>query len=310
MSDQYPSTNVYTPFDSDALGIFSRTQTNNLLTVSFLMLLLYDHIITLDREVAWIWTLRWRLPKIIFIINRYIITLLLLTTYIPNTIFPLSISFCDVIHDLWLYLPLLNFGAAELLLIIRVCSLYGHRKLVIWSLGLLFVVALMGALASQTIRSHNFFIVLAYEFLPGCWAFSYGKASVNQWTVWITFLPVEGIIMLLTVYKTLLYRNQTNKTIALLARDSLVYFIVVFACMASILASNVGSAFRVNIQAPTQCITSIAVGRMMMNIRGLILDDPEHTTHLKTLQFAARTNIDSEIEEDQPDITTQTSHCP
>jgi hypothetical protein len=32
------------------------------------------------------------------------------------------------------------------------------------------------------------------------------------------------------------------------------------------------------------------VGRMMMNIRGLILDDPDHTTHhqtLETLQFAA-----------------------
>jgi hypothetical protein len=32
------------------------------------------------------------------------------------------------------------------------------------------------------------------------------------------------------------------------------------------------------------------VGRMMMNIRGLILDDPEHTVHLQTLQFAERTD--------------------
>jgi hypothetical protein len=36
---------------------------------------------------------------------------------------------------------------------------------------------------------------------------------------------------------------------------------------------------------------------MMMNIRGLAMDDPEHTTHLRTLQFAARTNAGSEIEE-------------
>jgi hypothetical protein len=39
-------------------------------------------------------------------------------------------------------------------------------------------------------------------------------------------------------------------------------------------------------------------GRMMMNIRGLILDDPEHTVHLRTLQFAARTNSTSEIDEE------------
>jgi hypothetical protein len=36
---------------------------------------------------------------------------------------------------------------------------------------------------------------------------------------------------------------------------------------------------------------------MMMNIRGLTADDPEHTTHLRTLQFATRTNASSEIEE-------------
>jgi hypothetical protein len=57
--------------------------------------------------------------------------------------------------------------------------------------------------------------------------------------------------------------------------------------------------------SPAQCAASIAVsrgyfmgilwnqhhpnqvGRMMMNIRGLVLDDPDHTTHLQTLQFAA-----------------------
>jgi hypothetical protein len=36
---------------------------------------------------------------------------------------------------------------------------------------------------------------------------------------------------------------------------------------------------------------------MMMNIRGLNMDDPEHTVHLKPLEFATRTNAGSEIEE-------------
>ena len=35
----------------------------------------------------------------------------------------------------------------------------------------------------------------------------------------------------------------------------------------------------------------------MMNIRGLILDDPGHTTHLQTLEFANHPNSGSEIEE-------------
>ena len=36
---------------------------------------------------------------------------------------------------------------------------------------------------------------------------------------------------------------------------------------------------------------------MMMNIRGLIMDDPEHTVHLQTLKFTNRHSSDSEIEE-------------
>ena len=36
---------------------------------------------------------------------------------------------------------------------------------------------------------------------------------------------------------------------------------------------------------------------MMMNIRGLILDDPEHTVHLQTMQFTTSSNSGAEIEE-------------
>jgi hypothetical protein len=39
------------------------------------------------------------------------------------------------------------------------------------------------------------------------------------------------------------------------------------------------------------------VGRMMMNIHGLIMNDPEHTVHLQTLQFATWINAGSEVEE-------------
>ena len=37
---------------------------------------------------------------------------------------------------------------------------------------------------------------------------------------------------------------------------------------------------------------------MMMNICGLILDDPEHTVHLQTLEFLRHPNPGPEIEEE------------
>jgi hypothetical protein len=38
---------------------------------------------------------------------------------------------------------------------------------------------------------------------------------------------------------------------------------------------------------------------MMMNIRGLIMDDPKHTVHFKSLQFATLVNADSEMIEEE-----------
>ena len=37
---------------------------------------------------------------------------------------------------------------------------------------------------------------------------------------------------------------------------------------------------------------------MMMNIRGLIMEDPEYTVHLQTLQFATQNNADLEMIEE------------
>ncbi|KIM80449.1 hypothetical protein PILCRDRAFT_9630 [Piloderma croceum F 1598] len=46
-----PSTTSYYPFGSKASSIFRTTQTNNYLKAAFIALLLYDHAITLDKEV-------------------------------------------------------------------------------------------------------------------------------------------------------------------------------------------------------------------------------------------------------------------
>ncbi|KIM89568.1 hypothetical protein PILCRDRAFT_1915 [Piloderma croceum F 1598] len=45
------STTSYQLFDSEAPTVFRNTQTSNYLNVASIMLLLYDHAITLDKEV-------------------------------------------------------------------------------------------------------------------------------------------------------------------------------------------------------------------------------------------------------------------
>jgi len=183
----------------------------------------------------------------------------------------------------------------ELLLIIRVCSLYGHHKLVTWSLGCLFVVSLIGAAVSLQLYVRSLQTALYYKFLPGCWYYWDNYLPVDY--SWIPLLTLEGILVLLTAYKWLSFRNTMNRTIAVLSRDSVVYFIIVGAFIALAVAGQwVPVPFLVTV--PVQCSVSIAAGRMMMNLRGLIAEDPEHTIHLQPIQFATQANSDTDTEDE------------
>jgi hypothetical protein len=42
----------------------------------------YEVFISLDDEVARVWSLKWRLPKLLFIFNRYVIRAILM--YVPS----------------------------------------------------------------------------------------------------------------------------------------------------------------------------------------------------------------------------------
>jgi len=49
-------TSRYIPLNGIALHEFSKIQTSNYIDSAFICLLLYDHVITLDKEIEWIWT--------------------------------------------------------------------------------------------------------------------------------------------------------------------------------------------------------------------------------------------------------------
>jgi len=102
--------------------------------------------------------------------------------------------------------------------------------------------------------------------------------------------------VLLTAYKTLSYRNEMNRTVTVLARDSIIYFIIIAGFLALLVAYDVDSNFKLAVKVSAECAASIAVRRMTMNLRGLIMEDPTYTVHLRTLKFNTRITSVEEIE--------------
>jgi len=232
----------------------------------------------------------------VFFLNRYLICPLILLREIQAFIFPVSISFCNFVVNYLSYLPVLVFCVVQLILVTRVCSLYGNRKFLIWSLRGLVAGTVVGGAVAVTLYVRQRYAILYYKFLPGCWIISTYSNPIDEWPIWAAFLSVEGVLMLITAYKLFSYRNKMNRTVTMLTRDSIIYFIVIFVCLTLDIVSDDDPAFPVQVSVNvTQCISSIAVGRMMMNIRGLIIEDPEHTVHLQTLQFSTWSNADSEM---------------
>jgi len=111
------------------------------------------------------------------------------------------------------------------------------------------------------------------------------KGPAIDATYWIPFVIFDGIVIILTMYKIFSYRDGMNPTIRLLARDSIVYFIIMFATLLFNLLFPVGKGTVLIL--PAEYIACTAVARMMMNIRGLVFDDSHgfQEPNLSTLNF-------------------------
>jgi len=123
--------------------------------------------------------------------------------------------------------------------------------------------------------------------------------------MWIPILAFEVLLVLLAACKLVPYFNKMNKTIIVLARDSIVYFLVVGVCLVGDSASQVDMKTHIVFGNPGMLIASIAVGRMMMNLRGLVMEDVGHAgghsggfaDHQQTLRFNTRSTSSTKIGE-------------
>jgi len=131
--------------------------------------------------------------------------------------------------------------------------------------------------------------VYFFEYLPGCWSI----VSPNDvYSFWVPFTIFDGIIILVTLYRFFSFDAKSRSpTIKMLARDSLVYFVVLFATqVVNTVTFRIGATF--DLMMVSECISCISISRMMMNIRGLVAEDPDHTLYLQTLNFASNNSED------------------
>ncbi|KAJ7058338.1 hypothetical protein C8F01DRAFT_1147924 [Mycena amicta] len=274
------------------------TLIGNYLNYAIATLLVYELFTSLDDEIARVWSLKWRLPKILFMLNRYVIRALLVALWILADFPGTSAEFCRI-YSYWQMIPLrLAILAAQALVVIRVWAIYNNSRSMLYILSTLYAIeflAVAGSILVATIDTQG----VAQPAPLSCGLNSMSGYLLKRYAsaTWIAPVVFEFVMVLITLFKLLprwSFRTRPNSqhigsgsglaflgvplgsggnhTLDILARDSLVYFLFIFSFSltnAIIYELSFGAYYHSVLLGPTSAISCIAVSRMMINIRSI-----------------------------------------
>ncbi|KAF8214033.1 hypothetical protein K438DRAFT_1802756 [Mycena galopus ATCC 62051] len=257
-------------------------------------LLVWEVVVTFDSEVERVWSLKWRLPKLLFMFNRYITQGLLLLQFIAGDYPGTSAGFCQVYGYWQVFPPRLAILGAQALMVIRLWAIYNNTKKMFYFLVLLYAVEVAAvvtcaALAVGSTQGTSQPVPLSCGLDPlGPLLKQYASGT------WIAPVCFELIILVLTAVKLFpplpprfrpfgeanvnfmkglsIVSRVRNPTLDMLARDSLVYFAFTFTftlANAVMYETSFAAYYRSILLGPTAAISCIAVSRMIINIRSL-----------------------------------------
>ncbi|KAJ7142907.1 hypothetical protein C8R44DRAFT_761372 [Mycena epipterygia] len=147
-------------------------------------ILLYDHVLTLDDEVAYVWSAPSTIAKILFLILRYMVPVFMIIQTVTRSGLPV-IPFSDLVpwtsfttYAGWLSIVISNF-----LVLLRIWTTLprGHR-LIRWSV-IFFIVVQLTSLIVTTWVVTNMIPVLVFSPLVGICTFSSKPDVVWLWVV-------------------------------------------------------------------------------------------------------------------------------
>ncbi|KAJ7886266.1 hypothetical protein B0H13DRAFT_2342909 [Mycena leptocephala] len=204
-------------------------------------LLVYEWVISLDDEIPRMWSLKWGLPKLIFVLNRYIIRVLLVCLWIVVDL-PGTNKVCHIYGYVQIIPLALAILVVQALIVIRVWAIYCNSRQMFWCLTFLYTLEVVA-------------VVICVS---------------------VTTVDTKVIILLITLAKVVpwdtgVLASEYRPTLKILARDSVVYFAFIFAfTLANTIIYSLESTryYRSILLGPTSTIPS-KVSRMMLNVRPL-----------------------------------------
>ncbi|KDR73814.1 hypothetical protein GALMADRAFT_270003 [Galerina marginata CBS 339.88] len=214
---------LITPF---LLGAFQGIQVTRFARMASNSIVLYDYLITMDKEVELFWKSKWSIPKALFFVNRYyILFAAVFSTYaffarVDGLTAAVSLKYLH--WEGWTGLAAAML--AQAILQMRLYALYMRDKKIL-GLMLFFYVALSAVSAWIMWTDLAQFIVTIVSFAGGV---------PRLYIFYIPLMLFDGLLFVLAVFRgiqeakstgSLFHRGQS--LIEILIRDSIFYFLII-----------------------------------------------------------------------------------
>ncbi|KAJ7129239.1 hypothetical protein C8R44DRAFT_73141 [Mycena epipterygia] len=309
----------YTPAQAEEYARITITQNYVLYATS--AVLVYELLVTFDEEVERVWSLKWRLPKLLFMVNRYLTRGLLILQYIAGGYPGTSESVCHI-YGYWQAIPpRMAILAAQAIMIIRLSAIYHNNKTMLYLLALLYTLEIVAVITCMTLAIVS--TQGSSQPPPLSCGLDARSPLLRQYAsgTWIAPVCFELIILIVTMVKVFppppakcrvwkgyflkgfsIATPERNPTLDMLARDSIIYFAFIFSFTltnAIIYELDFAAYYRSILLGPTSAISCIAVSRMIINIRSLPapnLDTPYPSVNMiaSGVMFAENSELDPE----------------
>ncbi|KAF9784709.1 hypothetical protein BJ322DRAFT_863834 [Thelephora terrestris] len=252
--------------------------------------LLYDYALTLREEITRMWTLRFSIIKCLFLINRYVVIPMLVfngiastRTHLPEDVSStLETCFFTTLNTVVSSVSFTYVGSlcttvthatTEGILLSRVWALYrGNTPVLV--LACCFYLCGVATLVGLTIRDfvgEKVHIVQDFSMLPGCYAASVPALIAGYW---IAPVIIESLLFVLVMSRAVAWwkdRWAAPPTLTLMARDSAVYFSIIFALLiVNLFVFEYAPPFLSSLfVTPSNTAGCIAGSRLLLNLRSL-----------------------------------------
>jgi len=191
-------------------------------------LLIYDHLLTLNQEINYLWRSKFGLASAIVLVNRYLVPCVLAIDICELFGGPPSLLFCQIWTGLQSYISIASYMSIHVLVAMRVHALYGGRQSIRTAL---IVGVSLSAIISIAVATLGV-ITVTPLLIPS----PHQCVSKIPPFIWATYLPsilFETCLFALTLSMAVSQLKEGQCITSLyriLYRDGILYFVAVFLC--------------------------------------------------------------------------------